>query len=143
MGFSPDPSPPSSPPSIKQRLRSSIPFSCCFRGSIVSATAAAEDQPASLVRSSAAWLRSKAQDLLEIVGQCPGLVPTIGRRHHHHRRSCDFRYDPLSYSLNFDEGPDEDDAILAGSGERPFGHPSFSSRLPPSSPPRPAIEVAC
>ena len=45
----------------------------------------------------------------------------------------EFRYDPLSYALNFDEGVGSDD----GSDDaEAFRHHNFSSRLPPS--PKPA-----
>ncbi|KAJ4836880.1 hypothetical protein Tsubulata_015769 [Turnera subulata] len=63
-------------------------------------------------------------------------ISRIGRRSHghghshgHHRRhslSADFRYDAMSYSLNFDEGMDEGEC-----GEDPLRR-TFSSRLPPS-----------
>ncbi|URD94018.1 hypothetical protein MUK42_33109 [Musa troglodytarum] len=143
MGFDADSSPPSSPSSLKQRLRSSICFSCCFRGA-----AAREERPASPIRSSTVWLRSKAQDLPEIGGRCRGLVARIGR-HRGRPHSGDFHYDALSYSLNFDEGPTDDDGDgddPAAAADQPPRYRGFSSRLPPSPPPpplRPAVGIAC
>ncbi|OAY85552.1 hypothetical protein ACMD2_12280 [Ananas comosus] len=84
--------------SPKQRPRHSIGFSCCFStsgGGEAPAPSPTQSQSQSLLRSSSTWLRARAQDLPDIVGR-------LGRR----RRfaSGDFRYDPLSYALNFDEG---------------------------------------
>ena len=42
----------------------------------------------------------------------------------------EFRYDPLSYALNFDDGASDDDAEDAA-----FRHRNFNSRLPPSPTP--------
>ncbi|GJM97863.1 hypothetical protein PR202_ga14820 [Eleusine coracana subsp. coracana] len=55
-----------------------------------------------------------------------------GERVRWRRRAAvgDFRYDSLSYALNFDEGEDDDDAGA------PFRYRNFNSRLPPS--PKPA-----
>lgn len=50
----------------------------------------------------------------------------------------DFKYDPLSYSLNFDEGPDNDD--YDASNEMYNRYRSFSSRLP-ASPPAPKSPI--
>ncbi|KAG8070051.1 hypothetical protein GUJ93_ZPchr0006g42991 [Zizania palustris] len=52
----------------------------------------------------------------------------------------EFRYDPLSYALNFDEGADDE---YEGVDHRAGGllYRSFSSRLPPSPPPA-AVSVA-
>ncbi|CAM0909204.1 unnamed protein product [Alopecurus aequalis] len=42
----------------------------------------------------------------------------------------EFRYDPLSYALNFDEGSDDN-----GDEAEAFRYRNFSSRLPPSPAP--------
>ncbi|VAI93090.1 uncharacterized protein LOC119340303 [Triticum dicoccoides] len=42
----------------------------------------------------------------------------------------DFRYDPLSYALNFDDGGGDDGD--ADAEDAAFRHRNFSSRLPPS-----------
>ncbi|KAJ0984314.1 hypothetical protein J5N97_002670 [Dioscorea zingiberensis] len=122
-----DPSSPSSPssPSLKHKLRSSICFSCCFRGD----READDRQAASLIRSSSAWIRSKAP---EIGDRYRTLVSRIGA--HRHRQSGDFRYDPLDYALNFDDGGDADEGCLAGDAPN---YRNFSSRLPASPPPPP------
>ncbi|RZS14008.1 hypothetical protein BHM03_00045658, partial [Ensete ventricosum] len=140
-----DSSPLPAPPSFIQRLRSSLCSSCCFGGG-----AGDDDEvdlrPASPIGSSTTWLRSRAQELQEIRGRCRNLVARVAPRHpHHHARrgSGDFGYDPLSYALNFDDGPDDhhdDDDRLPGGGNA-YRYRNFSSRLPPS-PPRPAIAVA-
>jgi hypothetical protein len=65
-----------------------------------------------------------------------GAAPAGGERVRWRRRAAvgDFRYDSLSYALNFDEGEDDDDA---GAG---FRYRNFNARLLPSPPPaqRPA-----
>ncbi|XP_008802015.2 uncharacterized protein LOC103715980 [Phoenix dactylifera] len=129
--------------SVKNKLRSSIRFSCCFRGAgceiPVAVAAAGEERPLSLIRSSSVWLRSKAQELPEIKDRCCSLISRRGRQRRH---SSDFGYDPLSYALNFDEGF-EDDALA----DEEFRYRNFSSRLP-ASPPQPpppstAVGIAC
>ncbi|GJM90405.1 hypothetical protein PR202_ga06682 [Eleusine coracana subsp. coracana] len=74
-----------------------------------------------------------------------------GERMRWRRRSivAEFRYDPLSYALNFDqgtedvdveEGEEEEDAgVYAGRADGLLMYQSFSSRLPT---PSPAFEVA-
>ena len=42
----------------------------------------------------------------------------------------EFRYDPLSYALNFDDGSSDDGD--ANAEDAAFRHRNFSSRLPPS-----------
>ncbi|KAJ3698374.1 hypothetical protein LUZ61_002079 [Rhynchospora tenuis] len=102
--------------SLTQRLRSSsLCFSCCFGGS----NGEEEAPGASLLRSSSVWIRDKAREI-------PGMVSRFNRTR---RASGDFRYDPISYALNFDGG-EEDDADLA-EAER-FRLKNFSSRLPAS-----------
>ncbi|CAL9129082.1 unnamed protein product [Musa textilis] len=136
-----DSSPLSAPPSFIQRLRSSLCSSCCFGGS--AGDDEVDERPASLIRSSTIWLRSRAQELQEVGGRCRNLVARIAPhhpRHHARRGSGDFGYDPLSYALNFDEGPDDDEDRHPGGGDA-YRYRNFSSRLPPS-PPRPTIAVA-
>ncbi|XP_008788781.2 uncharacterized protein LOC103706459 [Phoenix dactylifera] len=133
-----EPSSPSSPSSLKQKLRTSICFSCCFRGAAGEdpvSGAADEERPLSLIRTSSVWLRSKAQELPEIKNRCRGIISRMGPQRRH---SGDFRYDPLSYALNFDEGF-EDDALA----DEEFRSRNFSSRLPASSPPPSAVGIAC
>ncbi|XP_020081321.1 uncharacterized protein LOC109704972 [Ananas comosus] len=122
--------------SPKQRPRHSIGFSCCFStsgGGEAPAPSPTQSQSQSLLRSSSTWLRARAQELPDLVGR-------LGRR----RRfaSGDFRYDPLSYALNFDEGgfdddDEEDDGANVGLG---IGSRHFSYRLP-APPPRSEIAV--
>ncbi|RLN11935.1 hypothetical protein C2845_PM09G19840 [Panicum miliaceum] len=45
----------------------------------------------------------------------------------------EFRYDALSYALNFDEGGDDDDACADPAAA--FRYRNFNARLPPSPPP--------
>ncbi|KAJ0989524.1 hypothetical protein J5N97_007880 [Dioscorea zingiberensis] len=110
-----------SSPSLKQKIRSFLCFSCCFRGDPDDAPAAA-----SLLRSSSAWVRSKAP---EVADRCRSLASRMGKQRRH---SVDFRYDPLDYALNFDDGPEaREGGDHAGDA---FKYRSFSSRLPASPP---------
>ncbi|CAN6230598.1 unnamed protein product [Urochloa humidicola] len=70
----------------------------------------------------------------------------LGERMRWRRRAGvgEFRYDPLSYALNFDEGDlldadEEEDQVYAGRGGDGMLYQSFSSRL---STPVVGIEVA-
>ncbi|MQL77758.1 hypothetical protein Taro_010176 [Colocasia esculenta] len=131
----------SSSSSLKQRIRSSNCFSCCFRGYGGEGDAldsAGESRPPSLIRSSSVWIRSRAQDLPELKDKCRSFISRIRRPRGGRQPSADFRYDPLSYALNFDEGPDFDDEEEISPAE--FRYRSFSSRLPPT-PPQPAPAV--
>ncbi|XAR66810.1 hypothetical protein NMG60_11013154 [Bertholletia excelsa] len=108
-------------PSLKDKLRQTLCLSCCFRNSrresLVSPTSS--DYRPTLVRASS-----------EIRDKCRHLINRIGRnQQRRNTSSADFRYDPLSYSLNFDEA-DLDEAPLQ----------NFSSRLPSSPPLRPVPE---
>ncbi|OMO80397.1 hypothetical protein COLO4_24105 [Corchorus olitorius] len=64
-----------------------------------------------------------------------------GHHHHHHhhnhgrRHSADFRYDPSSYALNFDEGKNDNQL-----DEFPLRN--FSARLPRSPPPSTAATTS-
>lgn len=132
----------SSPPSFKTKLKHSLLFSCCFRrhrrqvldspppSSTV--TASSDDKPTVI------WLKKKVASHEfkdEIKDKCITVFSRIGnasRGKHKRHSSAEFRYDPLSYSLNFEDGFDCDD-------EAPLRN--FSSRLPPSPPPPPHVKI--
>ncbi|PKA48774.1 hypothetical protein AXF42_Ash018716 [Apostasia shenzhenica] len=125
-------SPFSASPSLRQKVRSMNCFSCCFRGAD-----GGKDPPAvepSLIRSSSMWIQAKAGEIPEIKERFNGLIARIGKASR--RQNGDFRYDPLSYALNFDEGGEDETEV----GEE-FQYRNFSSRLPPS-PPQPAVNIA-
>ncbi|KAJ8767779.1 hypothetical protein K2173_020719 [Erythroxylum novogranatense] len=99
-----------------------------------------------LVRTSSLWIKSRAHEIPELKDKCRNFISRIGRHGHchgsgrgHHRRrhsiASEFHYDAFSYSLNFDDGGDED-------GVDGFQGRSFSSRLPPSPSPS-SKEIAC
>lgn len=126
----------SSPPSFKTKLKHSLLFSCCFRRRRrqvldsppppSTVTASSDDKPTVI------WLKKKvaSHDFKdEIKDKCITVFSRIGNASsgkHKRHSSAEFRYDPLSYSLNFEDGFDCDD-------EAPLRN--FSSRLPPSPPP--------
>lgn len=110
-------------PSVKSnKLKSSI---CCFRlhddHDILQSNDGKKPQTP---RSPYAWLKSTAQEL-EIKDMCLGLIGRKGKNQKRHH-SADFRYDPTSYSLNFENDNNKED-------ELPLNN--FTSRLP-SSPER-------
>ncbi|CAN6163304.1 unnamed protein product [Urochloa humidicola] len=47
----------------------------------------------------------------------------------------EFRYDALSYALNFDEGGDDGGACAGDDTAAAFRYRNFNARLPPSPPP--------
>ena len=124
--------------SLKQRIRSSNCFSCCFRGR---ATETEESSPGevqpSLMQTSAAWMRSKVDEIPALREKYRNLASHIGRSRRH---SIDFRYDPLSYARNFDEGQDfeEEDEVSPAD----LRYRSFSARLPPTPPHPTAVAAA-
>ncbi|XP_059637831.1 uncharacterized protein LOC132279806 [Cornus florida] len=129
----------STSPSLKNKLKQTLCLSCCFRSNRRDTldSPSSDDKPR-LLRTPSTWLKSRAQELPEIKDKCRHLITRIGKHHRRHS-SADFRYDPLSYSLNFDGGYEDtqlDDVPLR----------NFSSRLPASPPPRrvavPEVEVA-
>ncbi|XP_073047680.1 uncharacterized protein [Primulina eburnea] len=73
------------------------------------------------------WDKTKGprdNSLSDIREKCRSMLGLPGSRKKRHS-SADFRYDPLSYSLNFEDGFRCDE-------EAPFRN--FSARLPPSPP---------
>lgn len=126
-------------PSFKDKIKSFLCFSCCFtvnrRETLHSdSTSSTGDnntkRPPYLIGASSQWIKSRATvDLPEIKYKCRNVLGRIAGRQNHRRRrsSTDFRYDPLSYALNFEEdsgGNVENDALVN----------SFTSRLPASPP---------
>ncbi|XP_020573770.1 uncharacterized protein LOC110020122 [Phalaenopsis equestris] len=119
--------------SLKQKIRSANCFPCCFRSS-----EEGEEEPAvgsSLIRSSSTWIRSKAAELPEFKERYRWLMARSGKSSQR-RGFGEFRYDPFSYALNFDEGGEEEADEADGSRYR-----NFSSRLP-ATPLQPSAGVA-
>ncbi|KAL0337597.1 UNVERIFIED_CONTAM: hypothetical protein Scaly_2034800 [Sesamum calycinum] len=120
----------SNPPSLRHKLKQSLCFSCCFRRRsrppppLDSPTSPSDDNPALI------WVKTEGphdHSLSEIKDKCRSLLGLSGVNHKRYS-SADFRYDPLSYALNFEDGFESDDAAPLK---------TFSARLPPS-PPLPA-----
>ncbi|XP_039131888.1 myosin tail region-interacting protein MTI1-like [Dioscorea cayenensis subsp. rotundata] len=78
--------------------------------------------------------------LPEIGDRYRTFVSRMSQNHHRRRHSGDFRYDPLDYALNFDDGGDADDAYLAGDLSK---YRNFSSRLPAFSSSATAAVFGC
>ncbi|PSS13913.1 Interleukin-2 receptor subunit beta like [Actinidia chinensis var. chinensis] len=120
-------------PSFKNKLKQTLYLSCCFHNSrretlgsfSSSSSTSSEDRP-TLVRAPSMWLKSRVHELPEIGDKCRHRIHRIGRHHHHwrHSSSSNFRYDPLSYALNFDDSH-LDEAPLR----------NFSARVPTPPPP--------
>lgn len=122
---------PASPPSIKTKIKQSLCFSCCFRRlhhlRLHSPQSPSDDNPALI------WVRTEGprdHSLSEIKEKCRSMLGLPAGKHKRHS-SVEFRYDPLSYALNFEDGFDCDD-------EAPLKN--FAARLPPS-PPVPAAVI--
>ncbi|CDP18802.1 unnamed protein product [Coffea canephora] len=122
-----------------RRKKSSVTLRCCFNGhrradslDAPSSSSVLPSPSSSRRMSPSAWIRSKTNELpdVKIKGTYRGLMSCM-RRHRRHS-SADFSYDPLSYSLNFE---DDDHESSEGTGEFPMR--SFAARLP-LSPPRSA-----
>ncbi|XP_022732403.1 kininogen-1 [Durio zibethinus] len=158
-----EPTPPASPSSLKQKLKSSLRLPWLRNHShrhhhhqrvAVSASTTPLPTPSTSPQgnnhnkpglsrtSSSTWLKSpefkdKCRNLINRIGHGPGHRHSRSLSHsnghgyqgynhgHGRRHSADFRYDPSSYALNFDEG--SDDSQLDG-----FPFRNFSARLPPS-----------
>ncbi|KAB1227036.1 hypothetical protein CJ030_MR1G014942 [Morella rubra] len=76
-------------------------------------------------RSSSLWIKTRAHDLPELRDMCRNLMSRIGAQRHARHHSADFKYDALSYALNF-----EDDKIKASASEDQLPFKNFSSRFP-------------
>ncbi|PWA40835.1 hypothetical protein CTI12_AA558710 [Artemisia annua] len=131
--------------SLKDKIKQYLCFTCCFTTSTndqetLNSNPSTYDnnnvsnnknRPLYLIGASSQWIKSKASvDIPVMKHKCRNVFNKIGAKHNHRRRrsSTDFRYDPLSYALNFEEescGNFEDDSPLKG----------FTSRLPSSPPP--------
>ncbi|WOL16967.1 hypothetical protein Cni_G25755 [Canna indica] len=125
-------SPPTTPP-LKTKHHHHCLISC-FRPCPSHAASDDKTSPRPLLRSPTSWIRSKVHDFPDNCSRCP-ILPSHynwGKHHHQRRHSAEFRYDPLSYALNFDEGVAEDESAASADELR---HRRFSSRLP-LSPPR-------
>ncbi|XP_030949914.1 uncharacterized protein LOC115973815 [Quercus lobata] len=153
----------SSSSSLKQKLKSSL---CCFHSHSQrddnSVNYSSDSQEPRLYRSTSMKLKPQrclaSHDALippELKDKCKNLMSRIGAGgggggggggRHRRRHSADFKYDPLSYALNFDEG-ENDDGYGYGYGYgncNGNGVPSrdsadvplrnFASRLPASPP---------
>lgn len=128
---------PVSPPSFKTKLKHSFCFYCCLRRRHngrhshrqVLDSPPGPPPPPSDDRPTLLWLKTRAPHDLkdDIKDKCMTIFGRGGNGSRRQRRhpSAEFRYDPLSYSLNFEDGFDDGD-------EYPLRN--FSARLPPSQP---------
>ncbi|KAA0063552.1 uncharacterized protein E5676_scaffold285G00930 [Cucumis melo var. makuwa] len=137
----------SSSSTLKEMLKSSLCLSCCLRkhrnghhhlhhhhhhhhhGHHRRMSISSDgDSPGPLTRCSSAKDKSRSRECHDIKDRLPNFISRLGRHGRRHSASADFRYDALSYSLNFDEGYDE------GHVDDEFPLRNFSSRLPASPP---------
>ncbi|KAG4932835.1 hypothetical protein AAZX31_17G102200 [Glycine max] len=113
---------PGSPHSLKNRLRFSLCFSCCFPHH--------QRVRPRIVRSASLHNKPRSTDFPfpQLKEKCCNFINRIGGRHRR-RHSADFHYDALSYALNFED--------YATADERHVDElKSFSARLPASPPPK-------
>ncbi|KAK9149546.1 hypothetical protein Scep_008303 [Stephania cephalantha] len=143
----------SSPKTKFNYFVASLCSSCCFRSSSSRRELSAVDDDVDdvnvkprLIKASSSWLRSRAHEFPEFKEKCRNLFCRIGKSRHRHRHhnSADFRYDPLSYALNFDDGanPDVVDAFADDRDQFDRNSRNFSARLPQSPPPPPLQQKA-
>ncbi|KAM3321419.1 hypothetical protein P3S67_008621 [Capsicum chacoense] len=120
----------SPPSSLKQTLRNSICFSCCFPHRRPPPPPP-QQPPSSDQNPALIWVNSEESSLKnKVLG-----IFSFSNRHKRHSSTDQFRYDPLSYSLNFEDGFDDDEQEAA-----PLRN--FSSRLPNSPPARGEVAAA-
>ncbi|CAA2952901.1 Hypothetical predicted protein [Olea europaea subsp. europaea] len=115
-------------PSLKNKLKQSLCFSCCFgrrRGhhhplnSLPPSSFVSDDKPKVI------WIEPKGQPdlfLSDVKMKCRTMLGFSGTKHKRYS-SAEFRYDPLSYALNFEDGCDDDDEVPLR---------NFTARLPAS-----------
>ncbi|PPD74108.1 hypothetical protein GOBAR_DD28963 [Gossypium barbadense] len=115
---------PISPASLKQKLKSSfrLPWQRHQNNQRLAASDNNSPRLTSSTRLKSPEFKDKYRNLINRIGN--------GHRHSHshslgRRNSAEFRYDPSSYALNFDEGCDD-----CQFDEFPFRN--FTARLPPS-----------
>ncbi|XP_051149101.1 uncharacterized protein LOC127263871 [Andrographis paniculata] len=117
----------STPPSLLHRLTQSLCFSCCFhRRRRRRHFPLPSDENPTLIWIECGKSRPPHdhQSLSEIKEACCSIFGIAGVKSRRYSMA-EFRYDPLSYALNFEDGFEFDD-------EAPLK--SFSARLPPSPP---------
>lgn len=124
-----------SPPNLKQKLKNSLCLSCCFPHRRPPPPPSSSDENPALI-----WVNNEeSSNLLKLKDKVLNVLNFVGTGSNRHKRhaSTEFRYDPMSYSLNFEDGFDDDSEEIA-----PLRN--FSSRLPPSPPVKssPVREVA-
>ncbi|XP_052164519.1 uncharacterized protein LOC127781583 [Oryza glaberrima] len=110
-------------------------LSCCFGGGDGDGEGEELGQRAArALRTSSRWVRDRAVELPEMVARAGGRRRKPHLQHHQQQQLAgEFRYDPVSYALNFEED---------GDGEaQPFKYMAFSARLPASPPPPTALPV--
>ncbi|TXG62226.1 hypothetical protein EZV62_013589 [Acer yangbiense] len=113
---------PSSPSSsLKHIIKSSI---CCFRSpphELDYDYHRYRHEPRTPRSPACLCRKTQSHESLEVKdGRCRGLFSRISARNRKRPYSADFRYDPLSYALNFEENVSREDEFPV----------SFSSRLP-------------
>ncbi|XP_060170319.1 uncharacterized protein LOC132601233 [Lycium barbarum] len=111
---------PTSPPpySLKQKLKNTLCFSCCFPHNQHPPPPSSSDEKPSLV-----WIKPNIKDKCRTISNF--ISNGNGNRYKRHSSSAEFRYDPLSYALNFEDGYGDEETAFR----------NFSSRLPHSPPP--------
>ncbi|OVA12899.1 hypothetical protein BVC80_1803g16 [Macleaya cordata] len=123
---------------LKHKRKPTLCLSCCFGSNnrsheTLESPSSDDSKPRLTLRSPTSWLKSRTHhfhlpnhnhhEFPEFKEKCKNLFCKIGKGRRH---SVDFRHDPLSYALNFDEGISDEN--LADE----FPLRNFSARLPPS-----------
>ncbi|GAB2233547.1 hypothetical protein Droror1_Dr00002773 [Drosera rotundifolia] len=107
-------------------MKPSISTCCCFfsTNDSSSSSSGAVHYHSRLIRSASTWIKSTTTP--DIKDKCFHLFSRRRCRRRCNASAGEFRYDPLSYALNFEDEDDErmDEFPLQG----------FSARLPPSPP---------
>ncbi|KAL9250165.1 hypothetical protein AKJ16_DCAP04891 [Drosera capensis] len=109
-------------------MKPSLHSTCCFPDSSSSSSSSDIDK-SRLIRSTSTWIRSSSKP--EIKDRCFHLFAFIGRGCSNRRNqasTAEFRYDPLSYALNFDDESRVDELPLR----------NFASTRTPTTPARAA-----